>query len=63
MQFYAAQQGYRLRYSDMRIVDTATGSTDRVTGKKLFLYTHKTNVPVYCKLPSVLRRCFSRCQT
>jgi integrase len=40
-----------MRYSGMRIGDTATCSTDRVTGRKLFLYTHKTNVPVYCTLP------------
>ena len=40
-----------MRYSGMRIGDSATCSTDRVTGNKLFLYTHKTNVPVYSKLP------------
>ncbi len=43
-----------MRYSGMRIGDTATCSTDRVTGNKLFLYTHKTNVPVYCKLPDIV---------
>ncbi len=36
----------------MRIGDTATCGTDRIPGGKLFLYTHKANVPVYCKLPA-----------
>jgi integrase/recombinase XerD len=40
-----------MRYSGLRIGDTVTCSTDRIVGNKLFLYTHKTNVPVYCKLP------------
>src|ERR1035438_4718500 len=40
-----------MRYSGLRIGDTATCSTDRISGDKLFLYTHKTNVPVYSKLP------------
>jgi integrase/recombinase XerD len=45
-----------MRYSGMRIGDTATCSTDRITGKKLFLYTHKTNVPVYCTLPECVAK-------
>lgn len=45
-----------MRYSGMRISDSVTLSSDRVNGKKLFLYTQKTGVPVYTILPdSVLR--------
>lgn len=45
-----------MRYSGMRISDAATLGTDRLDGKKLFLYTQKTGVPVYTVLPdSVLR--------
>jgi integrase/recombinase XerD len=40
-----------LRYSGMRIGDAVQCSTDRLTGDKLFLYTQKTGVPVYCVLP------------
>ena len=45
-----------MRYSGMRISDTVTLSTDRLDGKRLFLYTQKTGVPVYTVLPdSVLQ--------
>ena len=45
-----------MRYSGMRISDAATLATDRLDGKKLFLYTQKTGVPVYTVLPdSVLK--------
>lgn len=45
-----------MRYSGMRISDAVTMTTDRLDGKKLFLYTQKTGVPVYTVLPeSVLR--------
>lgn len=45
-----------MRYSGMRVSDAATLGTDRLDGKKLFLYTQKTGVPVYTVLPdSVLR--------
>jgi site-specific recombinase XerD len=40
-----------LRYSGMRIGDTATLERERITGNKLLLYTAKTGVPVYCPLP------------
>ena len=40
-----------MRYSGMRIGDTATCERDRLNGGKLFLYTQKTNVPVYVVLP------------
>jgi integrase len=40
-----------LRYSGMRIGDTATCATDRLNGDRLFLYTQKTGVPVNVKLP------------
>jgi integrase/recombinase XerD len=45
-----------MRYSGMRISDAVALTTDRLDGKKLFLYTQKTGVPVYTILPdSVLR--------
>jgi integrase/recombinase XerD len=45
-----------MRYSGMRVSDSVTLSTDRLDGKKLFLYTQKTGVPVYTILPdSVLQ--------
>jgi integrase/recombinase XerD len=45
-----------MRYSGMRVSDTVTMSTDRLDGKRLFLYTQKTGVPVYTVLPdSVLK--------
>ncbi|HSR06048.1 MAG TPA: tyrosine-type recombinase/integrase [Bryobacteraceae bacterium] len=40
-----------LRYSGMRIGDTATCPAGRLTGDRLFLYTQKTGVPVNVKLP------------
>lgn len=42
-----------LRYSGMRIGDAVTCAKDRVTADRLFLYTHKTGVPVCTKLPPV----------
>lgn len=45
-----------MRYSGMRVSDAVTLTTDRLDGKKLFLYTQKTGVPVYTVLPdSVLK--------
>lgn len=41
-----------LRYSGLRIGDAATCPTNRLSGDKVFLYTHKTGVPVNVKLPS-----------
>lgn len=43
-----------MRYSGMRIGDTATCALDRLQGRKLLLYTQKTNVPVYVVLPEVV---------
>lgn len=40
-----------LRYSGMRIGDAVRCAVDRLNGSKLFLYTQKTGVPVYCPLP------------
>jgi len=45
-----------LRYSGMRIGDTVSCGTNRITGNKLFLYTQKTGVPVYCILPDFVVR-------
>ena len=45
-----------MRYSGMRIFDAVTLTTDRIDGKRLFLYTQKTGVPVCTVLPdSVLK--------
>jgi integrase/recombinase XerD len=45
-----------MRYSGMRVSDSVTLTTDRLDGKKLFLYTQKTGTPVYTVLPdSVLQ--------
>jgi integrase/recombinase XerD len=41
-----------MRYSGMRISDAVTLTTDRLDGKKLFLYTQKTGVPVHTALPN-----------
>jgi integrase/recombinase XerD len=40
-----------LRYSGMRIGDTVRCSVDRIEKNRLFLYTQKTETPVYCVLP------------
>lgn len=40
-----------LRYSGMRIGDTVSCGVDRIKDNRLFLYTQKTGVPVYCILP------------
>ncbi len=40
-----------LRYSGMRISDAVSLTTDKLQGKKLFLYTHKTGVPANTILP------------
>lgn len=45
-----------MRYTGMRVSDAVTLTTDRLDGKRLFLYTQKTGVPVYTVLPdSVLK--------
>jgi len=40
-----------LRYSGLRIGDAVSLTADRVRGDRLFLYTHKTGVPVNTILP------------
>jgi integrase len=45
-----------MRYSGMRISDAVTMTTDRLDGKRLFLYTQKTGVPVYTVLPDAVLR-------
>ena len=40
-----------MRYSGIRISDAVALTTDRLDGKKLFLYTAKTGVPIYTVLP------------
>lgn len=40
------------RYSGLRIGDAASCRVDRLQGNKLFLFTHKTRVMVYCALPA-----------
>jgi integrase/recombinase XerD len=45
-----------MRYTGMRVSDAVTFSTGRLDGKRLFLYTQKTGVPVYTVLPdSILK--------
>jgi integrase/recombinase XerD len=43
-----------MRYTGMRVSDAVTFSTDRLDGKRLFLYTQKTGVPVYTVLPDAI---------
>jgi len=40
-----------LKYSGMRIGDTVQCGVDRIEENRLFLYTQKTDTPVYCVLP------------
>jgi len=40
-----------LRYSGLRIGDAVQLSTDRMSGDRLKIYTQKTGVPVFAKLP------------
>jgi site-specific recombinase XerD len=45
-----------MRYTGMRVSDAVMLTTERLDGKRLFLYTQKTGVPVYTVLPdSVLK--------
>jgi hypothetical protein len=41
----------RLRYSGMRIGDTATCARDRLNGRRLLLYMQKTSETVFVVLP------------
>lgn len=45
-----------MRYSGMRVSDAVTLTADRIDGKRLFLYTQKTGVPVYTVLPDAVLR-------
>ncbi len=40
-----------LRYTGMRIGDVTSLDINRLAGNKIFLYTQKTGVPVYCVVP------------
>jgi integrase/recombinase XerD len=40
-----------LRYTGMRIGDVTSLDVNRLAGNKIFLYTQKTGVPVYCIVP------------
>ena len=40
-----------MRYTGMRISDTAMFQATALNGNKVFLYTHKTGVPVYVPIP------------
>jgi integrase/recombinase XerD len=44
-----------MRYTGMRVSDAVTLTTDRLDGKKIFLYTAKTGTPVYTVLPESVR--------
>jgi hypothetical protein len=45
-----------LRYSGMRISDVVNLSAERFVGKRLFLYTQKTGVPVHVVIPEFALR-------
>ncbi len=50
-----------LRYSGLRIRDAVTLPCDRIRDGKLFLYTQKTGVPVYCPVPDFVADALSAC--
>ena len=50
-----------LRYSGLRIQDTVTLAEDRLVDTKLFLYTAKSGVPVYCPLPDFVVEAVRSC--
>ncbi len=43
-----------MRYTGMRISDTAMLQASALNGNKVFLYTHKTGVPVYVPIPDYI---------
>jgi len=43
-----------MRYTGLRIGDAVTLPTSRIADGRLFLYTQKTNVPVFCPLPQAV---------
>jgi len=50
-----------LRYAGLRIRDTVTLGCDRLAGNKLFLYTAKTGVPVWCPVPDFVVAALESC--
>jgi integrase len=50
-----------LRYSGLRIRDAVTLACDRIVNGRLFLYTAKTGVPVWCPLPDFVVRALEAC--
>jgi integrase/recombinase XerD len=50
-----------LRYAGLRIRDTVTLPCDRLAGNKLFLYTAKTGVPVWCPVPDFVVASLESC--
>ena len=50
-----------LRYSGLGIGDAVTLRRDRLEGVRLFLYTAKTQVPVYCPLPDFVVEALESC--
>ncbi len=51
-----------LRYSGLRISDAASCAVDRLHAGRLFLYTQKTNVPVYIPLPEFVVGALDACR-
>jgi integrase/recombinase XerD len=45
-----------LHYTGMRISDVVSITADKIRGRKVFLYTHKTNVPVCIPIPDLVLR-------
>src|SRR5206468_12722 len=50
-----------MRYSGLRIGDAVTLEVDRIKECRLFLYTQKTKVPVWCPLPKGVEEAFDDC--
>ena len=50
-----------LRYAGLRIRDAVTLPCDRVADNKLFLYTAKTGVPVWCPIPDFVADALQSC--
>lgn len=53
----------QLRYSGLRIRDAVTLPKSRIVNGRLFLYTAKTGVPVFCPLPSFVVEVLETCPT
>jgi integrase/recombinase XerD len=50
-----------MRYTGLRVSDAVSLTTDRIDGRKLFLYTAKTGVPIYTILPESVLRSLGEC--